>query len=139
MSPRLHITSITGPENAKDLPCPLPGHWNATDGHEMAVRYATMTRAELHGGSSTDMMVAFEIAMLCRNDLDFEAVLASARDRIRWLSVQLALARHAEMTEAKIIQAWEEGYLSCAISAPHAAKTKKAAQAVLALLAGCGS
>lgn len=75
-----------------DLPHILPGHWQAADGHKIALRYATMTREQLCGGTSTDMLVAFEIASLCRDDLDFEAVLATARDRIRWLSVQLALA-----------------------------------------------
>lgn len=77
----------------RDLPCPLPGHWNASDGHEMALRYAPKTREQLAGGISTDMLVAFEIASLCRDDHDFEAVLSTAKDRIRWLSVQLALAQ----------------------------------------------
>ena len=43
-------------------------------------------RAALIGGNLTDDEVAYQTAMLSRNDLKFEAVLAVARDRIRWLS-----------------------------------------------------
>lgn len=78
--------------NAKDLPCPLPGFWYAVDGHEMAVRYSSMTREQLLDGVSSDMLVAFNVASLCRDDFDHEAVVQIAKDRIRWLSVQLALA-----------------------------------------------
>lgn len=76
------------------LPEVLPGHWKAKDGHEMALRYATMVRSQLIGGDSTDMLVAFEIASLRRDDDHriFEPTLAMAKDRIRWLSVQLAIA-----------------------------------------------
>mgnify|MGYP003575130309 CR=1 FL=1 len=46
-------------------------------------------RAKLIGGNLTDDEVAHQTAMLMRSDLNFEAVLAVARDRIRWLSRQL--------------------------------------------------
>ncbi len=59
----------------------------------MAREYATKERHQLCGGQFTDMEVAFKTAMLMRGDMDFEPRLAMAKDRIRWLSVQLALAQ----------------------------------------------
>jgi hypothetical protein len=47
-------------------------------------------REYLCGGHFTDDQVAFKVAMLGRNDVDHEAVLATARDRIRWLSRRLS-------------------------------------------------
>jgi hypothetical protein len=49
-------------------------------------------RAELLGGHLTDDQVAFETAMLMRTDLNHEAVLQTAKDRIRWLSRKLVIA-----------------------------------------------
>lgn len=73
------------------LPDTLPGHWMSVAGHEMAQRYAVMDRCELAGGDRTDMEAAYDTAMIMRSDLDHEARLSVAKDRIRWLSVQLAL------------------------------------------------
>lgn len=47
-------------------------------------------RAQLCGGHLTDDDVAFQTAMLMRSDLNHEAVLETAKDRIRWLSRKLA-------------------------------------------------
>jgi hypothetical protein len=47
-------------------------------------------REDLCGGHLTDDQVAFKVAALRRHDVDHEAVLATARDRIRWLSRRLA-------------------------------------------------
>lgn len=74
------------------IPENLPGHWETPDGAEMAKAYASMERINLCGGDKSDMMVAFRTAMIRRDDFDFEAKLTVAKDRIRWLSVQLALA-----------------------------------------------
>jgi hypothetical protein len=62
-------------------------------------------------GSLTDMEVAFETAMISRNDLDIEAKLATARDRIRWLSVCLAAAEAASSRRSIYEVAPEEGQL----------------------------
>lgn len=78
--------------NAKDLTADMPGHWSTPDGLEMAREYADKDRARLCGGQFTDMEVAFKTAMLMRTDMDFEPRLSMAKDRIRWLSVQLAMA-----------------------------------------------
>lgn len=80
------------------LPDNLPGHWTTPDGAEMAQRYVDIPRHQLFGGDFTDFEAAHRVAMTSRNDLDFEASLALARDRIRWLSVQLAVAK-AEKVE----------------------------------------
>jgi hypothetical protein len=101
-----------------NLPSTLTGHWNALDGFEMAKRYAPMTRAQLCGGTSTDMLVAFEIASLRRDDPPgiFEPTLATARDRIRWLSAQLARAlqlvetAHGVMAEPSEIPGSQEWF-----------------------------
>lgn len=74
------------------LPEKLPGHWTTPDGAEMAKRYVDIPRHQLFGGDFTDFEAAHRVAMTMRSDLDFEASLALARDRIRWLSVQLALS-----------------------------------------------
>lgn len=79
-----------------DLPPVVAGHWNTADGQEMAARYAVMTRNQLASGQMSDMEAAFYIAMTMRDDLNHEGRLSVAKDRIRWLSVQLAL-RDAEI------------------------------------------
>lgn len=55
---------------------------------ELRERYAGYSREQLCGGQFSDFEVAFKTAMLCRDDLDHESVLLTAKDRIRWLSVQ---------------------------------------------------
>jgi hypothetical protein len=78
---------------AVELPALLAGHWETPDGRAMAAEYATQPRSRLCGGQFSDMEVAFKIAMLMRSDTDFEPRLAMAKDRIRWLSTHLAIAR----------------------------------------------
>lgn len=108
------------------IPDTLPGHWDSAAGAEMAREYAGMTRAQLCGGDLTDSNVAFRTAMLGRNQLDHEAVLTVAKDRIRWLSVQLALSQIALNLIAEEgrddAMPWARGVARAAI-----AKTKGAA------------
>lgn len=79
---------------AKELPGILPGHWETDEGSGMAKHYLAehSTRDTLHAGHLSDFMVAHQIAMTGRGDLAFEGKLLTAKDRIRWLSAQLALA-----------------------------------------------
>ena len=66
-----------------------PGHCNDDAvWAEMVERY-TGPRSALW---ATDFEVAYETAMIGRGDLNFEGKLGTAKDRIRWLSVQLAIA-----------------------------------------------
>lgn len=81
------------------LPDSLPGHWNTAEGASLAREYVDMPRERLAHGGKTDMEVAFEISMTGRGDLAFEGKLAMAKDRIRWLSAQLA-ARDIELASA---------------------------------------
>lgn len=84
-------------ENAIKLPDVLPGHWETDEGSGMAKHYLAdyPTRHRLCGGRHSDMAIARDIALLSRNDLNFEPVLSSAKDRIRWLSAQLAVSQAA--------------------------------------------
>jgi len=66
-------------------------------------RYAVETRSQLCGGHLTDEQVAYQTAMLMRNDPSHEAVLITAKDRIRWLSthLQIANARISELESGR--------------------------------------
>jgi hypothetical protein len=67
------------------------------------IRYEA-ERASLMGGDMTDDQVSDMLAMLRRDSLKFEGVLAIAKDRIRWLSRKLA-----EATERRGAAAEERG------------------------------
>lgn len=69
------------------LPDVLPGHWETPMGLEMAQRYAAIRRCEL----SAQNMADFEVA---NHVFTHPSImnLTIAKDRIRWLSVQLAIA-----------------------------------------------
>lgn len=62
---------------------------------DMVKRYGPKDRSKLCGGYMTDLAVAYQVAMVSRQSPDFEGVITTARDRIRWLSIQLALANAA--------------------------------------------
>lgn len=84
----------------KALPAILPNHWSTPAGQEMAERYATMSRGELGRASESDFALANSIFMADRSDLDLIVFQTAAKERIRWLSVQLALAV-AEIAELR--------------------------------------
>lgn len=77
------------------LPTELPGHWSTVEGRAMAERYAKMTRRELGNAQYTDFETANAIYMVDRNDLSLIVWQTAAKERIRWLSVQLAIAQAA--------------------------------------------
>ena len=77
---------------APKLPDRLPGHWDTNAGLAIAMDYANQTRNDLAHGLMTDMELANRINMADRGDLDLIAWQTAAKERIRWLSVQLALA-----------------------------------------------
>jgi hypothetical protein len=81
-----------------ELPDALEGHWETSDGREMAQRYASQERSQLCHGDMPDMALANAIYMADRNDLDLIGWQTAAKERIRWLSAQLALATRAEAT-----------------------------------------
>ena len=72
---------------------PVPGHWDTPEGTEKANEYAALTRDELCMGGLTDFQLANAQYLVGRHDLDLLAYQTAAKERIRWLSAQLALAR----------------------------------------------
>lgn len=78
-----------------NLPDNLPGHWHTLEGAEMAQTHADKTRQQLAFGHLTDMELANRIFMVDRNSPDLVVVQTAAKERIRWLSVQLAIAQGA--------------------------------------------
>ena len=71
---------------------PIAGHWSTEEGTEMANRYAAKQRDDLAYGDKTDLELANAIFMVSRTDIDLIALQTAAKERIRWLSAQLALA-----------------------------------------------
>lgn len=75
-----------------DLPETLPGHWATAEGRIMAERYAGMAREDLAAGSQPDFQLANAVYLAGRSDLDLIGLQTAAKERIRWLSAQLAIA-----------------------------------------------
>lgn len=73
------------------LPASLPGHWDRLSGHGIAQDYARLSRKDLCKGDLSDLTVANGVYMASRNDLDLIAWQTAAKERIRWLSAQLAI------------------------------------------------
>lgn len=71
---------------------PIAGHWSTDEGTEMANRYLGMTRDELGHGTKTDLELANAIFMVGRDSLSLMGLQTAAKERIRWLSAQLAKA-----------------------------------------------
>jgi hypothetical protein len=88
------------------LPATLPGHWDTPAGHEMATEYAKLTRAKLGNAHRSDFAVANDVYMADRGDLDLIVHQTAAKERIRWLSVQLALAQ-AALAAAPLVEGWQ--------------------------------
>lgn len=99
------MTDVSTPEGRRELkalPDVLDGHWTTQEGREMAERYAGKKRSELCHGDHTDFALANAVFMADRNSLDLMAYQTSAKDRIRWLSAQVAiLTARAEASEQR--------------------------------------
>lgn len=76
------------------LPVPLPGHWDTEDGRDIASECVTQDRARIAYGDKSDMEIANAVFMVDRYDLALIHYQTAAKERIRWLSAQLALANH---------------------------------------------
>jgi hypothetical protein len=75
-----------------DLPETLPGHWSTAEGRDMAVEYSGLGREHLAHGHQSDFELANSVFLVGRNDLGLIGLQTAAKERIRWLSVQLAIA-----------------------------------------------
>lgn len=91
------------------LPASLPGHWTTPEGRETALEYATKSRGDLMKGDLPDLAMANAVFLADRADLDLIHYQQAAKERIRWLSVQLALANAREAAQAARVKALEEG------------------------------
>lgn len=78
------------------FPVTLPGHWDTIDGKAMATEYASKNRADLAMPNVSDFSLANAQFMVSRQDLEIIAYQTAAKERIRWLSAQLAVAKKAE-------------------------------------------
>lgn len=74
------------------IPETLPGHWATPDGQIVANTYAALTREDLAMSNRSDLELATAIFL---SDLPNIALQSAVKQRIRWLSVQLALARQS--------------------------------------------
>jgi hypothetical protein len=85
----------------------LPGHWTTPEGREKAVEYATMRRADLTHGDKPDLAMANAVYLVDRYSLDLLPMQTAAKERIRWLSVQLAIANQKLAASPALYEALE--------------------------------
>lgn len=81
---------------APTLPDVLPGHWTTPEGHAKAVEYASLTRADLGMPDRPDLGLANAL-YLVSGEIEIQT---AAKERMRWLSVQLAIVT-ADRDEAR--------------------------------------
>ena len=86
------ILALFTPAAAQETPA---AQWRKDGGADPHGTSYDCERSKLSGGHLTDDEVAYQTAMLMRGDLNHEAVLATAKDRIRWLSRKLVEATAA--------------------------------------------
>lgn len=78
--------------NTRTFTGPVDGHWETDEGTDMANRYSGLERKDLAYGDKTDLELANAVYMVDRNSLALIGLQTAAKERIRWLSAQLALA-----------------------------------------------
>jgi len=74
----------------------VAGHWETPAGAQMAADYLAKDRADLCIGHLPDMVIANGVFMASRDNPDLIAWQTAAKERIRWLSAQLAKAKGAQ-------------------------------------------
>lgn len=82
---------MTG-ESEKAFTAGVPQHFDSQEGIDLANEYAGMARADLMMGEYSDFVLANAQYLISRNDLRLISFQQAAKERIRWLSVQVALA-----------------------------------------------
>lgn len=96
------------------LPDSMPGHWDTPEGAEMAREYAGKQRTDLHMGDLSDLVLANAQYMQLRDSLLLGAYQTAAKERIRWLSAQLALAKAELASRPHPVPSQGEGELLAA-------------------------
>jgi hypothetical protein len=84
--------------NLLELPTSAVHHWDTQAGYEMAVKYQGLEKSVLCMGDKTDGEVAEGLRLARLSDFDLIGWQTAAKERLRWLSVQLAV----KLTEYKI-------------------------------------
>lgn len=77
------------------IPVKAPGHWDTDDGGLLAYAYAERTRTHLLMGDRSDFALANDQYLASRDDPSLIVYQTAAKERIRWLSVRLAIAEAA--------------------------------------------
>lgn len=87
------------------LPDKVPGHWETENGAAVARMEVKRKREQLAYGNRSDYDLANAIFMVDRGSLDMLPMQQAAKERIRWLSVQLAVAQAqiADLESYKIV------------------------------------
>ncbi len=80
-------------EHTPTLPDVAPHHWDSPEGREMAAEYSTLLRNQLGHSALSDFALANAVFLVGRDDLRLINFQTSAKERIRWLSVQLVIAK----------------------------------------------
>lgn len=81
------------PGEDRQLPDALPGHWDTAAGRDMAEsNMRVISRGLLCKGEVSDFALANAVFLASREDSDLIVWQTAAKERIRWLSAQLAAA-----------------------------------------------
>ena len=75
----------------KKLPRILEGHWNSKEGYEMALTYIDVDKDRLCMGHESSKTIADKLTAVRSTDLNLLPIQTAVKERIRLLSVELAL------------------------------------------------
>lgn len=84
----------------KKLPDVMPGHWETAEGHEKALEYFSKNRGDLAMGDVPDLALANAVYLIDRSDTRLVEFQGAAKERIRWLSAQLAARLSSNIEDA---------------------------------------
>lgn len=94
---------------------PMPPHWSTDEGTEKANEYLELRRDQLGYGHLTDFELANAQYLCNRGSIELIGYQTAAKERIRWLSAQLA-DRDRVIEEFKRVLQPEDGQLLSSVS-----------------------
>lgn len=74
-----------------ELPEKLPHHWETDSGFKLAVQYSKQDRISLYKGYMSDTDLVLNLEKSIKSDTEFMMYQIAIKERIRWLSVHLAM------------------------------------------------
>lgn len=99
---RIDHTRPASTEPADALADTMPGHWDTEAGAEIAREYLGKDRVDLAMGDVSDLTLANAQYLVSRDSFELIHYQTAAKERIRWLSAQLAaLTRTDALAEAR--------------------------------------